>query len=465
MILIRTGIVALILLGHLSNVHGQESNEATDLYKAEAQFESAKTLDTGSKFGSEVRQAFELYKLSADAGYLPAMLVTGQMYLNGRGTPENRDLAIKYIEKAASRGNAEGLYNLAELEFVDRDFAQAYVLFSLASTLAETDSIYASAKNQQQETALLLNKEQIDTLQSIAVTCAETNFLSCTALNADIVDAPRPRELASQNDSKMVPTETNVIAEPTELSEEPLITEINDTNEDKNYYDTSDNYPSHWSTEERNLIKSEIEQLNWPEDVEMLLRCQAYIEVKGYPRYTYCPSVTSQGIDEDEANDITTKIQDIISRRQMVPLKINGTTWAQVEKFDDVMTSVFDTDNLVQVFFSVSISSSDKSLVADVRENQLYNASLFGPNYISAQGYDLRNYRCLKNEFGVVIFDVDANGKAENITNYEDGLSKKCFNSVKRAINGSKYIPAFFEHKPVASRLVQLVNTNRQFLR
>jgi hypothetical protein len=36
---------------------------------------------------------------------------------------------------------------------------------------------------------------------------------------------------------------------------------------------------------------------------------------------------------------------------------------------------------------------------------------------------------------------------------------------VKRAINGSKYIPAFFEHKPVASRLVQLVNTNRQFLR
>ena len=464
MILIRTGIVALILLGHLSNVHGQESNEATDLYKAEAQFESAKTLDTGSKFGSEVRQAFELYKLSADAGYPPAMLVTGQMYLNGRGTPENRDLAIKYIEKAASRGNAEGLYNLAELEFADRDFAQAYVLFSLASTLAETDSIYASAKNQQQETALLLNKEQIDTLQSIAVTCAETNFLSCTALNADIVDAPRPRELASQNDSKMVPTETNVITEPTALSEDPLITEINNTNEDKNYYDTSDNYPSHWSTEERNLIKSEIERLNWPEDVEMLVRCQAFIGAKGYPVQTHCPSATSAGIDEKSENDLTIQIQDIIAYRPMVPLKIKGSTWSKPRNLEAAF-GTGDVDNLVQVYVSVSISSSDKTPIVNIRENHLYNASTYGPNYISAQGYDLRDWRCLKNDYGLVIFDVDSNGSVGNITDYNDALSKKCFNSVKKSINGSKYIPAFYEGEPVASKLVMLVNANWRFLR
>ncbi|MDB2553032.1 hypothetical protein N9X99_00575 [Gammaproteobacteria bacterium] len=237
-----------------------------------------------------------------------------------------------------------------------------------------------------------------------------------------------------------------------------------DLDENKNYYDSSDDYPSHWSTEERKLIKSEIERLNWPEDVEMLVRCQAFIGAKGYPVQTYCPSVTSAGLDEKSENDLTIQIQDIIASRQMVPLKIKGSTWSKLTN-REVILGAADIDNLVLMFLSVSISSSNKTPVVNIRENQLYNASTYGPNYISAQGYDLRDWRCVNGDYGLVIFDVNSNGSVENITNYNDALSEKCFRSVERSINGSKYIPAFFEGEPVASKLVMLVNANRRFLR
>ena len=56
---------------------------------AEAQYLLGQSLDQGQLFGAEIREAFNWYKQSADQGYALAETVVGQMYVEGRGVPQN----------------------------------------------------------------------------------------------------------------------------------------------------------------------------------------------------------------------------------------------------------------------------------------------------------------------------------------------------------------------------------------
>ncbi len=62
-------------------------------------------------------QALYWYHKAADAGNMYAMNSIAICYQQGKGVPQNDDLAIEWFEKASNAGNPEGAYNLAECYF------------------------------------------------------------------------------------------------------------------------------------------------------------------------------------------------------------------------------------------------------------------------------------------------------------------------------------------------------------
>lgn len=56
------------------------------------------------------------YKKEAERGDNSwAMYLTGEWYINGWGTPRNRQEGIKWLKKSASMGRAEALKKLKEM--------------------------------------------------------------------------------------------------------------------------------------------------------------------------------------------------------------------------------------------------------------------------------------------------------------------------------------------------------------
>ena len=58
-------------------------------------------------------QRFEKKKLAAEKGNASAQYQLGNMYLKGRGTPQNHTLAREWFEKSAKQGHKRGQYKLA----------------------------------------------------------------------------------------------------------------------------------------------------------------------------------------------------------------------------------------------------------------------------------------------------------------------------------------------------------------
>ena len=71
---------------------------------AESQFLLGQSLDQGQRFGAEIREAFNWFKQAADQGYAPAETAVGQMYIEGRGVPQNFSAGEEHLLRAAAKG-------------------------------------------------------------------------------------------------------------------------------------------------------------------------------------------------------------------------------------------------------------------------------------------------------------------------------------------------------------------------
>ncbi len=80
--------------------------------------------------------AFQYYYAAARQGSSRAMLYIGQMYLNARGTERDIQAAVKELEDAASRGEAESFKELGDLfykdELVERNDERAFYWYGKA---------------------------------------------------------------------------------------------------------------------------------------------------------------------------------------------------------------------------------------------------------------------------------------------------------------------------------------------
>ena len=84
-------------------------------------------------------QALYWYHKAADAGNMYSMNSIAICYQQGKGVPQNDELAIEWFEKASNAGNPEGAYNLAECYFsgngVRKDTDKALKYWSEAAKL------------------------------------------------------------------------------------------------------------------------------------------------------------------------------------------------------------------------------------------------------------------------------------------------------------------------------------------
>jgi len=84
------------------------STQAPDLL-----FQKAQQYRTGTeKVDKDEKKALELYEMSANAGFAPALVHLGFCYHNGLGCAVDVKRAVEYYQKAHAAGNANGSYNL-----------------------------------------------------------------------------------------------------------------------------------------------------------------------------------------------------------------------------------------------------------------------------------------------------------------------------------------------------------------
>ncbi len=105
-LLVLTLLVALAVqpLGHCLN--GASADSPESLYR------KAEMLEYGFSGPADGREAFAVYKMAADAGYVPAKLKVGLLYLEGKGVTRDLPSAVKWFMTAAEQGNADAAYYL-----------------------------------------------------------------------------------------------------------------------------------------------------------------------------------------------------------------------------------------------------------------------------------------------------------------------------------------------------------------
>ena len=74
-------------------------------------------MDASGKGGvaQDDTEAFRLFKLSADQGNAIGQANLGWSYQNGRGVPQDRELAIEWYKKAAAQGSTFAVEHLKGL--------------------------------------------------------------------------------------------------------------------------------------------------------------------------------------------------------------------------------------------------------------------------------------------------------------------------------------------------------------
>jgi len=61
------------------------------------------------------KQVFRYCRLSAEKGYVPAMLMVGMAHREGQGVERDLDEARRWLERAAAKGNAQAVAALGEM--------------------------------------------------------------------------------------------------------------------------------------------------------------------------------------------------------------------------------------------------------------------------------------------------------------------------------------------------------------
>ena len=105
---------------------------------AEQLYQQAAALD---KEG-QADKAITLYTGAAELGYVPAQLRTGVAYLSGKGTAQDYQKAVYWLQKAADQNNASAISNLALCYSngygVAKDEQKAMALYQKAANLGDT---------------------------------------------------------------------------------------------------------------------------------------------------------------------------------------------------------------------------------------------------------------------------------------------------------------------------------------
>ena len=107
---------------------------------AEKLFQDALVLD---KEG-QAERAFTLYLGAAELGFVPAQLSAGVACMSGRGTAQNYEMAVFWLEKAAAQNNACAIANLAYCYCngygVARSETKALELYRAAANLGDSNA-------------------------------------------------------------------------------------------------------------------------------------------------------------------------------------------------------------------------------------------------------------------------------------------------------------------------------------
>jgi localization factor PodJL len=109
-----------------------------------ALFEIGARYTEGRGVASDLSEAANWYRLSADRGFPPAQYRLGNLFEKGTGIERDLDKALAYYEQAAAAGNASAMHNLAVLNASGAeggpDYAAAADWFKKAAELGVSDS-------------------------------------------------------------------------------------------------------------------------------------------------------------------------------------------------------------------------------------------------------------------------------------------------------------------------------------
>lgn len=74
--------------------------------------------------------------------HVPSIRLLANLYLNGDGLVEDRNVAISLLEKAVELGDSKSITQLAKIYYVDKEYAKAFELFKKGADFGDIDSIY-----------------------------------------------------------------------------------------------------------------------------------------------------------------------------------------------------------------------------------------------------------------------------------------------------------------------------------
>lgn len=94
----------------------------------------------GREVKKNEKEAFKLFKKSAEAGNIDAIYNLGYLYAVGKGVKKNWEEAYKLLKKAADEGSILGMINFAELNLVNYNYSNFYKYYKMA---ADNGSVYA----------------------------------------------------------------------------------------------------------------------------------------------------------------------------------------------------------------------------------------------------------------------------------------------------------------------------------
>ena len=132
-----------MLLNNSNSTFGTDVNKSVELYRevsdssdsesSIAKHDRAFMYRDGVGVDKDNVKAFELFKESAEGGYLNGMNMLGECYYEGRGIGRDGQKAFKWFQKAADLGNNAAKYNLGRMykdgEIVEKDDNKALELF------------------------------------------------------------------------------------------------------------------------------------------------------------------------------------------------------------------------------------------------------------------------------------------------------------------------------------------------
>ncbi len=125
---------------------------------------SANSFDTASKAyrAGEFKKAARIYSSLAGQGDAAAQFSLGEMYVKGKGVPQNDNEAFKWYRLAAEQGLAQAQYNLgslyAEGKGISQSYQDAYAWWIVAAMNGKKDALKGIETGTKQFTAQEVEK-------------------------------------------------------------------------------------------------------------------------------------------------------------------------------------------------------------------------------------------------------------------------------------------------------------------